>query len=63
MLGVVLTLLAGLAVICFAFCYSDTRGFKADVLFYLTQNRLKRKSKSAEREDPRDFNQIVNRKS
>jgi len=55
MVGIIVTLLAVLAVICFAFCYSDhqsARGARNDALFYLAPKYLKRNTAGVERKIP-----------
>ncbi len=66
MLGIVITLLAVLAVICFAFHYSDgsvKRGSVIDALFYAAPKYLTKNLSNVDRENPQDTLPFVNRKS
>jgi hypothetical protein len=66
MLGIIVTLLAVLAVICFAFHYSDhpsSRGLKSDVLFYLAPKYFNQKAGTTDRKNREDSPQILNRQS
>ena len=66
MLGIVITLLAVLAVICSAFHYSDNsseRGSGIDALFNAAPKYLEKKLRDADLKNPQDGMPIVNRKS
>jgi hypothetical protein len=66
MLGIVITLLAVLAVICFAFHYSENssgRGSGIDALFNAAPKYLKKKLNNTDLDNPQDGVPIVNRKS
>jgi hypothetical protein len=65
MLGIFVTLLAVLAVICFAFHYSDTssgRGTGIDALRNAAPKYLTKKLSDADLDNPQDGVSIVNRK-
>lgn len=64
MLGIVVTLLAILAAICFAFYYSDnpsSRGFKNDMLFYLAPKYFKHKANGTDQKNREGFPNNLNR--
>jgi len=66
MLGILVTLLAVLAVICFAFHYSEqpsSRGLKSDVLFYLAPKYFKQKARGSDRENREGSGSVSNRQS
>ena len=66
MLGIVITLLAVLAVICFAFHYSDSsarRGSVIDALFYAAPKYFKKNLSNADQENAEDTLPFINRKS
>jgi hypothetical protein len=66
MLGIVITLLAVLAVICFAFHYSDNsprQGSGIDAFLNAAPKHLEKNLNSADLEHPQDRVPIVNRKS
>ncbi len=66
MLGIVITLLAVLAVICLAFHYSDSsvrRGSVIDALFYAAPKYLKKNLSNADQDNSQDTLPFVNRKS
>jgi hypothetical protein len=66
MLGIVVTLLAVLAVICFAFHYSDNsseRGTGIDALLNAAPKYLTKELSDADLDNPQDGMPIVNRKS
>ena len=66
MVGIIITLLAVLAVICFAFHYSDGsagRGSMIDALFYKTPKYLRKNLNRTDSKSPGNDVPIVNRKS
>jgi len=66
MLGIIVTLFAVFAAICFAFCYSEhpsSRKGKQDVLFYLAPKYFKRSADSIDRKNPKDSGHIYHRQS
>ena len=66
MLGIVITLLAVLAVICFAFHYSDSsarRGSGIDALLNAAPKYMRRDTNNAGPKNPQEETPIVNRKS
>jgi len=66
MVGIVITLLAVLAVICFAFHYSDSsagRGSMIDALFYAAPKYLRKNLNRTDLKNPEDGAPAVNRKS
>jgi hypothetical protein len=66
MIGIILTLLAVLLVICFAFYYSEQppeRGSRADTLFYLNSKSLRKEPDRTKRPRRRGAKPIANRQS
>ena len=66
MLGILVTLLAVLAVICFAFHYSEqpsSRRPKSDVLFYLAPKYFKQKARGSDRGNREGSDSVSNRQS
>ena len=66
MLGILVTLLAVLAVICFAFHYSDhppSRSTKSDLLFYMAPKYFKQKARATNRRNEEGHAPFPNRQS